>query len=87
MLNFQGWKQNILSHAGKEVFIKFITIGVLIYPMHCFQFHKKWFSKIDSLIANFWRGKKEKERKYSLEEMGGPSKPRVDGRYEIQGHC
>lgn len=78
MLNFQGWKQNILSHA--RVLIKILTIGVLIYPMHCFQFPKKWFSKIDSLIANFWWGKKEKERKIhwkkwedlaDLEWMGG----------------
>lgn len=48
--------------------------------MHCFQFPKKWFSKIDSLIANFWWGKTEKERKIhwkkwedlaDLEWMGG----------------
>ncbi|XP_062026327.1 uncharacterized protein LOC133742658 [Rosa rugosa] len=54
----QGWKQQILTQAGKEVLIKSIATAIPAYPMNCFRFPKSLCTQIASQIARFWWGNK-----------------------------
>ncbi|CAL8994691.1 unnamed protein product [Prunus brigantina] len=59
----EGWKQCILSLAGKEVLIKAIATAVPTYPMMCFLFPKATCSDICSDLAKFWWGKPDSDSK------------------------
>lgn len=37
----QGWKQELLSQVGREVFIKAVACAILTFPMMCFLFFEK----------------------------------------------
>ncbi|CAL9020040.1 unnamed protein product [Prunus brigantina] len=58
-----GWKQSLLSQAGREVLIKAVAQAVPNYPMGVFLFPKSFCTKMESEIANFWWGQKQEERK------------------------
>lgn len=49
----EGWKQCILSLAGKEVLIKVMATAVPTYPMMCFLFPKATCSDICNDLAKF----------------------------------
>ncbi|VVA09363.1 PREDICTED: reverse mRNAase [Prunus dulcis] len=49
----EGWKQCILSLAGKEVLIKVMATAVPTYPVMCFLFPKATCSDICSDLAKF----------------------------------
>lgn len=57
----QGWKQEFLSHAGKEVLIKTVANAIPTFPMMCFMFPKKTCQDLDNMISNFRWGQKENE--------------------------
>lgn len=57
----QGWKQSILSQAGREVLIKAVASAIPMYPMSCFKFPKKICDKFNSILANFWWGQQKDE--------------------------
>ncbi|XP_028051902.1 uncharacterized protein LOC114256459 [Camellia sinensis] len=50
----QGWKQNLLSQAGKEILIKAVVQAIPSYAMACFAFPKKFCDKLNAYIRNFW---------------------------------
>lgn len=52
----QGWKQQILTQAGKEVLIKSVATAIPAYPMNCFRFSRSLCSQITLDIARFWWG-------------------------------
>lgn len=56
LAKIQGWKQNLLSWAGKEVSIKTVAIAVPAYAMSCFKLPKKWCNGVNSAVSNFWWG-------------------------------
>lgn len=41
-VKLQGWKQHLLSFAGREVLIKAVANAIPTYPMYCFLFPKKF---------------------------------------------
>ncbi|CAN6679166.1 unnamed protein product [Malus baccata var. baccata] len=53
----QGWKQNTLSKAGKEVLIKAVVQAIPAYPMNIFKFPAVVCDDLDALVAGFWWGK------------------------------
>ncbi|CAN6679920.1 unnamed protein product [Malus baccata var. baccata] len=55
----QGWKQNSLSRAGKEVLIKAVVQAIPTYPMSIFKFPAIVCQEMDSLVADFWWGNKD----------------------------
>ena len=58
----QGWKERLLSQAGKEILIKAVAQSILTYTMGCFKLPEYLCSDLESLAPNFWWGQKERER-------------------------
>jgi len=58
----QGWKEKMLSRAGKEVLIKAVAQAIPVFAMGCFDITKEMCSQINSLIARFWWNKQDKEK-------------------------
>lgn len=58
----QGWKNNLLSHAGREVLIKAIVQAIPSYAMACFFFPQNFFQKMDVFIRNHWWKRDPRER-------------------------
>lgn len=52
----QGWKQKLLSQAGREILIKAIVQAIPSYSMSCFLLPQKLINKIMLVVRNFWWG-------------------------------
>ena len=59
----QGWKQKLLSQAGREVFIKAVIQAIPTYAMSCFKFLASLCEELSSMATGFWWGRKNGERK------------------------
>ena len=54
----QGWKEKLLSQAGREILIKAIVQAILTYTMSCFKLPLGLYGDIESIIRKFWWGQK-----------------------------
>ncbi|RLN42620.1 retrotransposon protein, putative, unclassified [Panicum miliaceum] len=59
----QGWKEKMLSRAGKEVMIKAVAQAIPTFAMGCFDLTKELCDHISSMIGKFWWSQQEKENK------------------------
>ena len=50
----QGWKEKLLSQAGKEVLIKSVIQAILTYTMSCFKLPKGLIRELKIMIRKFW---------------------------------
>ncbi|XP_028790032.1 uncharacterized protein LOC114746021 [Neltuma alba] len=48
-LKVQGWKQRLLTFAGREIMIKAVANAIPIFSMSCFKFPKNVCMELDSL--------------------------------------
>ena len=51
-----GWKEKLLSKAGKEVLIKIVAQTIPTYTMSCFKIPDSLCDEMTNLIRNFWWG-------------------------------
>jgi hypothetical protein len=51
-----GWKENFLSHAGKEILIKVVLQAILTYTMSVFRLPTTLCREINMLMSKFWWG-------------------------------
>lgn len=59
----QGWKEKLLSRAGKETLIKAIAQAIPSYAMACFDLTKTLCDEISAMICRFWWAQQENEKK------------------------
>jgi hypothetical protein len=76
--HIQGWKEKLLSKAGKEVLIKAVAQAIPTYAMSCFDLTKQLCEEISALIARYWWSQQDKSRCHwiSWEKM---TKAKKDG--------
>ena len=60
---FQGWKEKLISQAGREVFIKSVIQAISTYSMSCFRLPKGMIKEIEIMIRKFWWGYSGENRK------------------------
>lgn len=61
--HIQGWKEKLLSKAGKEVLIKAVAQAIPTYSMSCFNLTKQLCEEISALIARYWWSQQDKTNK------------------------
>lgn len=63
----QSCKEKILSQGEKEVLLKAVTLSIPTYMMSCFKLPDTFCDDLSRMMAHFWWGQKEDERKiYSV---------------------
>lgn len=63
METVKGWKEKLLSKAGKEVLIKSVAQAIPTYAMSCFDLTKTLCDDISTMIGRFWWAQQDNERK------------------------
>ncbi|XP_015953879.1 uncharacterized protein LOC107478258 [Arachis duranensis] len=58
----EGWKENLLSQAGKETLIKAVVQAIPSYTMNVIRFPKDFCRRLSSRVARFWWASSGKER-------------------------
>ena len=58
-----GWKEKLLSNAGKEVLIKAVTLVVPFYTMSCFKLPNRLCEEMTGMVRQFWWGQVKNEKK------------------------
>jgi len=66
----QGWKEKLLSQAGKEVLLKAVVQAIPIFVMGCFKLPVGLCRDIEILIWKFLVGSKGGKKEDSLEKVG-----------------
>src|SRR5688572_32630763 len=75
----QGWKERLLSRAGKEVVIKAVVQAIPTYMMSIFQIPEGLLAEIHSMMAHFWWGSTGENRKVHWHRWANLSKPKNMG--------
>jgi hypothetical protein len=57
----QGWKEKLLSKAGKEIMIKAVAQAIPVFAMGCFDITKEMCNQISTMIAKYWWNNQDKE--------------------------
>jgi hypothetical protein len=75
----QGWKERLLSKAGREILIKSVAQSIPTYTMSCFKVPKGWCVDIQAMVANYWWGQQQNEYKIHWLSWGKLCKSKEDG--------
>lgn len=59
----QGWKEKLLSRAGKDILIKAMAQAIPAFAMSCFDLTKTLCDEISSLISRFFWAQHDRENK------------------------
>ena len=54
-----GWKEKLLSNAGKEILIKAVAQKVPAYTMSCFKLPNTLCDELTGMVKQFWWGQKK----------------------------
>jgi hypothetical protein len=59
----QGWKEHMLSRAGKDVLIKAIAQAIPTFAMSCFDLTRSLCEQMSTMICRFWWAQHDNENK------------------------
>ncbi|KAF5481541.1 hypothetical protein F2P56_002182 [Juglans regia] len=66
IMDLWGWKGHMFSQGGKEVLLKAVALVIPSYAMSCFKLLSKLCADIESMMAKYWWGQRNDERKIYL---------------------
>jgi hypothetical protein len=75
----QGWKEKLLSQAGREILIKAVVQAIPIYAMSCFKLPAGLCDEICSLANQFWWGQRNGERRIHWTNKAKLIRPKQEG--------
>jgi len=75
----KGWKESLLSRAGKEVLIKAVIQATPMYAMQCFEIPATMCEDMERMCRDFWWGNSCDKRKMALASWGVMRKPKKEG--------
>ncbi|CAJ2638124.1 unnamed protein product [Trifolium pratense] len=81
----KGWKEKCLSRAGKEILIKAVAQAIPNYIMGCYKLPNSCCQEIETMLAKFWWGSKDGERKIHWMSWERLSKTKKDGGMGFRG--
>ena len=65
----QGWKDKVLSQAGREVLIMSVIQAIPTYTTSCFKLSKGLIKESEVLIRKFWWGYNGDSREDALSQL------------------
>ena len=75
----QGWKEKLLSQAGREILLKAVMQAIPTFAMSCFKLPRGLYDEIEVLIRKlFWEQKRE-QRKLHWKKWEVSCKPKSEG--------
>ena len=75
----QGWKERLLSRAGRAILIKIVAQAIPTYTMSCFKLPKIWCDGVNSMISKYWWGQQHDEHKIHWLNWGCLCSSKCDG--------
>ena len=75
----QGWKEKLLSQAGREVLLKAVVQAILTFAMGRFKLPSGLLNDIEMMIRKFWWGQRGNQRKIHWKNWETLCKPNVLG--------
>lgn len=75
----QGWKEKLLSRAGKEVLIKSVIQAIPTYLMGVYRLPSGIIDEIRSMTARFWWGSMGPQRKVHWQSWDSMCTPKCLG--------
>jgi hypothetical protein len=75
----QGWKEKMLSKAGKDILIKACAQAIPTFAMSCFDLTKVLCDEIGMMICIYWWAQQDKENKMHWLSWETLTKPKNEG--------
>ena len=75
----QGWKEQLLSQAGREVLLKAVIQAIPTFAMSCFKLPTTLCSDIEQLVRKFWWGHRGNQRKIHWSKWSTLCLPKIMG--------
>ena len=75
----QGWKEKLLSQAGREVLLKAVVQAIPKFTMSCFKLPVGLCKEIEMQIRKFWWGEQGGQRKIHWKSWEIPCKAKAEG--------
>ncbi|XP_021721054.1 uncharacterized protein LOC110688597 [Chenopodium quinoa] len=75
----QGWKEKLLSRAGKEILLKSVIQAIPTYLMGMYKFPSSLIREIHAMMARFWWGSNEKGKKIHWKSWDSLCQPKCLG--------
>ena len=76
---WKGWKEKLLSQAGREILVKAVIQAIPTYTMSCFKLPKGLIKVIETLIRKFWWGYRGEQRKIHWVGWDKMCRPKGEG--------
>ena len=74
-----GWKEKLLSNAGKEILIKSVAQAIPSYIMSCFKLPDALCDDLVGLVRRFWWGQQENHSKLAWLSWDKMCAPKEEG--------
>ena len=75
----QGWKEKLLSQAGREILLKAVVQAIPIFAISCFKLPVGLCKEIEMQIRKFWWGERGSQRKIHWNSWEVLCKPKEEG--------